>query len=120
MLSEKKLKAINVDEITEKRRALYLIWEKFAVKKGITPVFSKLNDGVVPLVFPAYVLNATERRGWFNWGWENRYNLHSWPTLPELVIQENRSGFAQWGKLICFPIDLSMDVDLLEKKLSKL
>ena len=40
-----------------------MIWEKFAVKKGITPVFSKLNDGVVPLVFPAYVLNATERRG---------------------------------------------------------
>jgi hypothetical protein len=120
LLSERKLKAINVDDITKKRRALYLIWEKFAVKKGITPVFSKLNDGVVPSVFPAYVLNATERRGWFNWGWENRYNVYSWPTLPELVIQENRSGFAQWSKLICFPIDLSMDVDLLEKKLSKL
>ena len=120
LLSERKLKAINVNNVAKKRRALYLIWEKFAVIKGVTPVFSKLNDGVVPLVFPAYVLNATERHSWFNWGWENRYNVHSWPTLPELVIQENRSGFAQWGKLVCFPIDLSMDVDLLEKKLSKL
>ena len=54
LLSERKLKAINVDDITKKRRALYLIWEKFALKKGITPVFSKLNDGVVPSVFPAY------------------------------------------------------------------
>jgi len=120
LLSEKKLKAINVDDVAKKRRALYLIWGKFAVKKGVAPVFPKLNDGVIPLVFPAYVLDATKRRGWFNWGWENRYNVHSWPTLPELVIQENRPGFAQWGKLICFPIDLSMDVDLLEKKLSKL
>ena len=120
LLSEKRLKDINVDDITKKRRALYSIWEKFAVKKGVIPVFSKLNDGVTPLVFPAYVFNATDRRGWFNWGWENRYNVHSWPTLPELVIQENRPGFALWSKLICFPIDLSMDVDLLEKKLSKL
>ena len=120
LLSERKLKAINIDDIARKRRALYLIWEQFAVKKGITPVFSKLNDGAIPLVFPAYVLDATKRRGWFNWGWENRYNVHSWPTLPELVIQEHRPGFTQWSKLVCFPIDLSMDVDLLEKRLSKL
>lgn len=120
LLSEKKLKEININDIAQKRRALYFTWEKFAVKKGITPVFSKLNDGAIPLVFPAYVLDVTKRHVWFNWGWKNRYNVHSWPALPKLVIQENRSGFAQWGKLICFPIDLSMDVDLLEKKLSKL
>jgi hypothetical protein len=120
LLSENKLNTIDFEDIVRKRRALYLIWEKFAVNKDITPVFSELNDGVTPLVFPAYVFDATDRRGWFNWGWENRYNVHSWPTLPELVIQENRPGFALWSKLICFPIDLSMDVDLLEKKLSKL
>jgi hypothetical protein len=120
LLSEKKLKTINVDDITKKRRALYLIWEKFAVKKGVTPVFSKLTDGVIPLVFPAYVLDATKRRGWFNWGWKNRYNVHSWPTLPILVIQEKRPGFVQWSKLICFPIDLSMDTDTLERELDKL
>lgn len=119
-LSEKKLHTIDFEDIAKKRRTLYLIWEKFAVEKGMTPVFRKLNDGIIPLVFPAYVLDATKRRGWFNWGWKNRYNVHSWPTLPELVIQENRPGFALWSKLICFPIDLSMDADLLEEKLSKL
>lgn len=120
LFSERKLSSINIDIVRKKRRALYLIWERFAVKKGIVPVFSMLNDGTIPLVFPAYVSSNSERLGWFNWGWKNRYNVHSWPTLPELVIQENRRGFLQWSRIICFPIDLSMDADLLEKKLSKL
>ena len=118
--SEKILKEINIEQVVEKRRALYLVWEKFAIRKGVKPVFSNLYDGASPLVFPAYVKSLDIRKEWFDWGWENRYNVHSWPTLPELVIQENRPGFTQWSKLICFPIDLSMDADLLEKKLSKL
>jgi perosamine synthetase len=118
--SEKKLQTINVDNIYKKRRSIYLIWERFAVKKGITPVFLELNDGAIPSVFPAYVSSTDEWYGWFNWGWENRYNVHSWPTLPELVIQKNSPGFVQWGKMVCFPIDLNMDEDLLEKQLSKL
>ena len=118
--SEKILKEINIKQVVEKRRALYLVWEKFAIRKGVKPVFSNLYDDVSPLIFPAYVKSLEIRKEWFDWGWENRYNVHSWPTLPELVIQENRPGFSQWSKLICFPIDLSMDVDLLEKKLSKL
>jgi perosamine synthetase len=120
LLSEQKLTEIDFDIVFEKRRALYSVWEKFIAKKGLTPVFKKFNDGNVPLVFPAYVSSEIERRGWFNWGWENRYNVHSWPTLPELVIQENRPGFLLWKKIICFPIDLKMDENLLEKKLSKL
>lgn len=119
LYSEKALKTINYENIYKKRRDLYRIWEKFALTKGVTPVFSNLNEGVVPLVFPAYVSSKSERLGWFNWGWEKRYNIHSWPTLPKLVIQENRPGFMQWEKMICFPIDLDMDADLLEKQLSK-
>lgn len=118
--SEKKLNSINYDKVYKKRRAIYFVWEKFLVNNGLTPVFSKLSDGAIPLVFAAYVSTSKERLSWFNWGWENRYNVHSWPTLPETVIKENRPGFAQWERMVCFPIDLNMDEDLLEKKLSKL
>jgi perosamine synthetase len=120
LFSEKKLKTTNINSVIKKRRELYFIWEEFALRKGLSPVFSCLDDWAVPLVFPAYVSSSRERRGWFNWGWENRYNVHSWPTLPESVIQENKSGFAQWSKLICFPIDLNMDIDFLKNRLSKL
>jgi perosamine synthetase len=120
IFSEKKLESINFDKIYKKRRSLYLIWEKFAIKKGAIPVFDHLHDGIIPLVFAAYVSSETERLGWFNWGWKNRYNVHSWPSLPELVIQEKKPGFVQWEKMICFPIDLNMETDLLEKQLSKL
>ncbi len=118
--SEKILKEVNIKQVVEKRRALYLVWERFAIRKGIKPVFSKLHDGVSPLVFPAYVKTPALRRAWFNWGWKNRYNVHSWPSLPELVINDKLPGQAIWEHLVCFPIDLAMDVESLEKKLDKL
>jgi len=118
--SEKILKKVNIKQVVEKRRALYLVWERFAIRKGIKPVFSKLYDGVSPLVFPVYIKNPALRRVWFNWGWKNRYNIHSWPSLPEMVINKKLPGLTIWKNLVCFPIDLAMDVELLEKKLDKL
>jgi perosamine synthetase len=118
--SEKKMNLLNFEKIAKKRRDIYLIWEKFAIKKGLKPLYKKLNKGVVPQVFPAYVQNIDERASWFNWGWENRYNIHSWPNLPDIVVKEKRNGFTQWEKLVCFPIDLTMNVTSLEEKLNKL
>lgn len=120
LFSEKKINFLDFEQIAKKRRDIYLVWEKFAIKKGLKPLYEKLNDGVVPQVFPVYVLNSNERVSWFTWGWENKYNIHSWPNLPEKVVKEKRNGFFQWERLVCFPIDLSMNVTSLEKKLNKL
>jgi len=119
-ISKKKLSSCDLRKIRKKRRSIYKVWEKFALKNGLNPVFNEIQEGIIPLCFPAFANDISERNIWIKWGWENRYNIYCWPNLPGVFKDENCNANIIWQKLLCFPIDNSMNVNSLEKKLSKL
>lgn len=96
---------VNDSNIRRDRQRVYLDWFRFALNKGLKPVFSKLGKEACPIVFPAYTNGPVESRFWFDWGWKRGYNISSWPTLPDEIINKDGDELDRWKRLICFPIE---------------
>jgi perosamine synthetase len=103
-----------------KREQIFNFWLKCAVENQLEPVFAECGQGCIPLVFPAYTASHAESKKWFDWGRRRGIRISSWPRLPRAVVSKNSSAMMIWQRLICFPIDLSMDPKALEKKLTAL
>ena len=96
------LKNADWKEIRDGRQKVYHIWESYLKKLGLKPVFKALHPGANPWCFPVYVENEREAIRWFEWGYENYYNVFSWPTLPEEIIKKGEISLKRWELLICF------------------
>ena len=93
--------------IARQRRDRWHAWERFLEGKGLSLVFTDVHPESCPLALPAYASELSERNRWLIWGVEKKIPLYPWPSLPESVIAEKASALRRWGKLICFPLDVS-------------
>ena len=91
-------------KISKLRRKRFVELQEISVHGGLTPVFENLSNESNPWCFPAYAKDQEEAIHWFDWGWKNNINVHSWPTLREEQILKEDNAFNRWKKLICFPI----------------
>ncbi len=98
------LKNADWSTIREKRQASYKKWKNFAIENGLQPVFSDFDNMANPWCFPAYTQNHDESVKWIKWGWKNRINIFSWPSLPREVCIESNESYNRWQRLICFEI----------------
>lgn len=110
----------NMVEIGELRRRIYRLWQKWAEAKGLIPVFPELSPGAIPLVFPAYARSVNDSLKWYARGHRAGVDIHSWPTLPQAMVEGNGGAMRLWERLVCFPVHQAMDVRVLERRLAGL
>lgn len=91
------------NKLSKLRRKRFMEFKQISLDGGLTPVFETVSKESNPWCFPAYAKNQGEARDWFDWGWKNNINIHSWPTLREDQISKGDSAFNRWKRLICFP-----------------
>jgi len=111
--SDRYLKKVNLREVVQKRQAIYHVWERWAVRQGLVPVFSQLAPGASPMVFAAYTSSYEETNKWFIWGYNQGIDIHPWPDLPKEIVQKNGAAIDMWKRLICFPIHMSINAEKL-------
>jgi perosamine synthetase len=110
----------DVTKAVELRQEIFVIWQIWAEKQGLQPVFKTILDQQwAPLVFPAYTRTKDESRKWFEWGFKNGIDIHSWPSLPKEVQEQSQIAIERWEKLLCFPINTGMNPSRLKRKLDK-
>lgn len=110
----------DMEKVVRLRQEIYAIWSEWTANQGLKPVLPvNSNYQWAPLVFPAYTSSCNGRRKWFEWGFKNGIEVHSWPSLPEAVQGEKSSAVRIWNKLVCFPIHAGMKPSCLRKKLSR-
>lgn len=110
----------NIEQIRNIRRQIYHLWQQWALSQGLRPVFPNLSPGAIPLVFPAYAESAAASLQWYERGHRAGVDIHSWPTLPQVIVERNGEAMQIWKHLVCFPIHQEMDVRILEKRLTVL
>lgn len=109
--------SMDVSRMAVQRRAVWGVWKKWALKQGLSPVFSNLSEGACPLAFPVRTRSAEESREWFKWGWKHGLYVHSWPALPRQVLASDAETVMSWETLVCFSILPEMDAGQLSKQL---
>ncbi|MFH7320740.1 DegT/DnrJ/EryC1/StrS family aminotransferase [Desulfurivibrio sp. D14AmB] len=110
----------DVTKIGELRRRIYGIWLGWAKTRGLQPVFPELAAGAMPLVFPAYAKSVADSLQWYARGHWAGVDIHSWPTLPQAVVERNGGAMRLWERLVCFPIHQDMNIQVLERRLALL
>ncbi len=114
------IESCNVEKLAQDRRRIYSIWEKWLSDCELKPAFEESAPGASPMIFPAWAPSVSIRNQWFEWGFEHRIDVHSWPTLPEDLVTENGNACDLWDHLVCFPIHQEMNPERLEEKLFNL
>ena len=102
--------------IRERRRALYLAMESFLARSNcscVRVIPNLLQEGNSPLVLPV----VTDSRGaWLNVLRKSReagLDIHTWPSLPRAVIDDNCcKAVDQWKRFLFLP--LHQDIDAAE------
>lgn len=102
-----KLKQANLENIIKIRREIFNCWRVYSISKKLVPVFNSIDQDIVPWCFPVYTSSKKERLDLIRWGWENNFNIFTWPSLPKEVIDEEGDAYERWERLICFSTDLS-------------
>lgn len=114
---EKYIQEQDLSRIRAIRRQIYDLWCSWAIGKGLTPLFLELQEGSMPLVFPAYTDSPEESLRWYERGHRMGVDIHSWPTLPKAIVNRNREEMRLWERLVCFPIHQEMDMESLKKRM---
>lgn len=100
-----------------RRQACWHIWQRWATINHLEPVTTHLAVGDSPLCFSVRERDQRQRAHWFEWGWQHALDVHAWPALPDLVIEQQFSGYRHWQTLLCFPIPMNIDPDILRQQL---
>jgi perosamine synthetase len=112
--------SLDIRALRSKRQMIYNLWQNWAGSMGLTPIFLKLSPGAMPLVFGAYTQSHEESREWFDWGFQQGIDIHSWPNLPHELAGSTGNAMDLWKRIICFPIHQEMDFAKLSVKLQRL
>jgi hypothetical protein len=107
------IEATNLTNMRLLRQACWKIWQDWGRRHNLLPVFSEIHTEDSPLCYPVRCLDREARAAWFAWGWNHHLDVHSWPALPQFVIDHNLSGCEHWREIICFPITVDMIPDFL-------
>lgn len=100
-----------------RRQACWQVWKRLAEMNALQPLIPQLSSGDSPLCFPVRITDQTARAQWFAWGWQRHLDVHSWPALPQAVIEQQCSGYRHWQEVVCFPIAINMDPKKLRQQL---
>lgn len=100
----KKINSINLKKESELRLRNFVYWEKMCEKLGIRPLlkFEDIKHGC-PYLFPAICNDKFEASKIFNYGWKNKIDITSWPTLNK-AQKKNRQLVNYWKKIVYFPM----------------
>lgn len=91
----------NLQEIRLKRQKNYYLWKKFCEKfRSVNFINRQINKNVIPWLFPVYIKDKKLRKKIFNWGWENGYQIISWPSLDKKNYNYRTREI--WKYLVCF------------------
>lgn len=112
-----KTKKNELDLLTTGRRSLWEIWKRWATLNRLSPIYQELAPGARPLSFPVRTKSAKESQKWFHWGWEMGLYVHSWPTLPRDILEQDPYTLDLWRNMVCFPIEPDMTVEKLINRL---
>lgn len=100
-----------------RRQACWHHWHRWATINNLEPLTTHLAVGDSPLCFPVREQDQAQRARWFEWGWQHALDVHSWPALPDAVIEQQLSGYRQWQTILCFPIPMNIDANTLRQQL---
>jgi hypothetical protein len=114
------LSRLNTAEIRSSRRKIYEVWESWSRSVDLESVFKELPAETSPLVFPAWAPDEKSRNSWLDWGYENRIDVHTWPTLPRRILESAHPNpsMEKWKKLVCFPVHQEMNAGRLAQVIS--
>jgi hypothetical protein len=107
----------DIRSIRDTRRGIYSLWHEWVVIKGLVPVFPDLIPGAIPMVFPAFTKSYSDSLWWFEFGHRNGIDIHSWPTLPQGIVEEDGDAMLLWRRMVCFPIHQEMNIEILRRRL---
>lgn len=114
------LQTVDLRDARKKRQDIYNIWLEWAMGHNVQPLFDKLDENAMPLVFPGLVSGPEDSRRWFETGHRNGIDIHSWPTFPLDIVNRNDDAMRLWERLVCFPIHQYMDKASLIERLGTL
>lgn len=118
--SEQFLSQQDFEMVRCKRQQIYKLWEEWVSSRKLTPVFSSLSCGAMPLVFAAYAETPADARDWYRRGHRAAVDIHSWPTLPREIVECDGQAMRQWERMVCFPIHQEMNLEVLKRRLASL
>lgn len=101
------LKRAKIEEIAILRRQYWKEWHEYLTKRGLRPVFSKLDESSCPWAIPFYCNNIEQRNTWIKWGLINNLPLFCWPSLPDEQINKKGCAFEKWATIVCVPLNTS-------------
>ena len=95
------------EKIAKMRRQLWKEWEKYLKKRGLRPVFAKLDENSCPWAIPFYCDNIEQRDAWINWGLVRNLPFFCWPSLPDDQIEKKDCAYEKWETIVCIPLNTS-------------
>ncbi len=111
------------DAIRARRRELYRSVERLLLARGeakLLPVPGLLREGNAPLVLPAVAAGREVWLGALREARRHGVDLHTWPSLPAEVLDQNTCGAADlWGRMLFFPLHQDLDAALYLPLLQK-
>ncbi|MBJ6752188.1 DegT/DnrJ/EryC1/StrS family aminotransferase [Geomonas anaerohicana] len=123
LLALKQLAASDRDTIRLHRRRLYQAVELFLLGAGckeMLPVPRLLREGNSPLVLPVV---TRDHRAWLdllNRARRHGLDLHTWPSLPEAVLDHNICGAADlWRRMLYLPLHQGVEPEIYLPLLQK-
>lgn len=101
----KKIKLINFEKERRLRLKNFLFWVKLCKKLGVKPLL-KITDVKhgCPYLFPAICKDKHKASQMFDFGWKNKIEISSWPTLHN-DQKKNKQLVNYWKKIVYFPMD---------------
>ena len=112
--SLEKIRRINLKNEHIKRKNLYFKIDKFAKLNGMKPIF-KMQRKLIPMYYVARAKNHEHARNIFNWGWNNKIQIVSWPSFYKKHRLTDKF-LNRWKKYICFPLNQEFP-NINEKKI---
>tara|TARA_B100000315_G_C14509249_1_gene556156 strand:+ start:212 stop:1324 length:1113 start_codon:yes stop_codon:yes gene_type:complete len=113
------LNSVDLNLVRKKRHDIYCLWNLMCKKKGLEPVFKCLNEESIPSIYPAFASSYNQSLEILKWGYDRGIDVHKWPNLPEKIISSGGNGVKIWKKMICFPININMNLKNLRDIINK-
>ncbi len=100
-----KIKSLNFKNENKLRVQNFKYWSQICKNLNIKPIL-KINNikSGCPLYFPAMCKSSTEAIKIFDFGWKNKLEIVSWPTL-HTSQRKNKRLISLWKKTVYFPMD---------------
>ncbi len=110
----KKIYQLDIREENKKRINNFKFWNEICNKLKIKPLLNikDIKHGC-PLYFPALCRNKNKSKFIFDFGWKNKIDIVSWPTLHPDQRKKTKI-IKHWEKLVYFPMNKNF---YLKKKL---